>query len=325
MRRLAPFAVVLAAASADAWQVPEPVPRGEPSPDGRTYLLVNPLGERHLAACVLVRRREGAGPWRAPARRAEETDPPPLAPDAGDVVLSRVERDCSADERCLDRERGYVLFDSHAQPGMGVVLEVRDARGKVSWSKRLEDLFTPAEVRAFVDIGGARVWTWGWWVDLARDEAVVLARGGHLRRVELATGRVLDRAAGPDEEAALRDRIATGRESERRSALAAAEERRVSGLTPVLERQLAGTDGLSAGWRVEVAAALLRQTDHAGAWEALLAGLAPDRPESVRRAAANALRKALGSATADRRAKVLATARLAGSSEARWLLEQVSK
>jgi hypothetical protein len=226
------------------------------------------------------------------------------------------------DVRCLDRERGYVLFDSHAQPGFGGVLELRDARGKVAWAKRLEDLFTPAEVGAFVDIGGMRIWTWGWWLDAARDEIVVLARGGLLRRVELSTGRPR-RDAALDEEALLRERIATGRISERRAALAAAEERRVSGLGPVLEPQLAAGEEPAETWRLEVAAALLRQTDHAGTWEALLAGLAPDRPEVVRRTAANMLHKALATATPDRRAQVLAGAKRAASGEARWLLEQL--
>jgi hypothetical protein len=201
------------------------------------------------------------------------------------------------------------------------VLERRDPHGNVAWAKRLADLFSPAQVAAFTDLGGARVWTWGWWLDAADGEVVVLARGGFLRRLALSDGRSRDAAGGPDEESRLRARVATGRESERRSALAAAEERRVSGLVPVLEGQLAAAEGRTEAWRVDVAAALLRGTDHAGAWTTLLAALAPTSAEDVRRRAALALHRALPSATPERRSEVLERARGAASAEARWLLE----
>jgi hypothetical protein len=141
-------------------------------------------------------------------------------------------------------------------------------------------------------------------------------------RIALSTGKVRERDAGLDEEALLREHVATGRVSERRAALAAAEERRVSGLVPVLEGQLDSDEGRSEIWRLEVAAALLRQTDHARAWETLLAALAPERSEDVRRLAANALHRSMGNAPPERRAAVVAKARDVPSPEARWLVEQ---
>jgi hypothetical protein len=233
-----------------------------------------------------------------------------------------VERAVPADQRCLGGERGYLLFDEHARPGHGVVLERRDAPGKVLWSKRLEDLYAPDVVGRFVDLGGARMWTWGWWFDPARDEVVVLARGGPLRRIAVADGAVLP--AG-DEEALLRARIATGRLPERRSALDAAKERRVSGLVPVLEAELASRAEGAEAWRVDVAAALLGLEDRAAAWDALLQSLAAGRPEATRRAAATALHRALAAATPARRTGVLERARTIDSAEARWLREQAGR
>jgi hypothetical protein len=320
VRLLATFPISVLVASALAWQVAAPVPRGEPAPDGRTYLLVNPLGERHLAACVLVERRAGAPPWSAPTEPPPSKDPPPpLRPSEGDRVLSSVERPVPVDQRCLDGARGYVLFDTHAQPGYGVVLERRDRAGKVAWAKRLEDLFPAEVVKTFVDLGGAKVWAHGWWLDGERGEIAIVARRAPLRRVALEDGSLRDDPV--DEAALLRERVASGRESERRAALAAAEERDVVGLPSVLEREMEAGEGRSEAWRVEVAAAILRRSDHARAWDALLETLRPDRAEPVRRAGANALRAALASAPVTRRSQVLARAKDVGSPEARWLVE----
>lgn len=157
------------------------------SPSGMRYAVVRKQGR--TATFELVRRREGAPPMTAAiaSRRGRGAS---IDRDRGDTVLGTgVLPQLPMDVRVLE-DGGLVAFEQYARLGYGDVVTWVDPDGKVRTRVRLQDLFDEPTIKGFRHSVSSIWWYRGWWVDEARQRAVVVAHDGHLREVSLSTGRV---------------------------------------------------------------------------------------------------------------------------------------
>jgi len=254
--RSAAAVLVAAAAALQAW---EPfATRREVSPGGRHYAILIATGDPAVVKFELCRRREGAPPI-LPARSLPVTaSPAEKRPDTGrdpadEVVASGALPQPPYQVRVLDREPAVVLFEKYAALGSGEAVALLGADGKIRWSRRLGDLFTPAAIQGFPVERGDVWWFTAWWVDEDRGTVVVCAAGDSLGEIALADGKI--RKGDP---AALLARAAAGPAGDRVAAMEIASRLLPEGVAG-LSARIAADAKEPLALRIRAAAALKRK------------------------------------------------------------------
>lgn len=101
-----------------------------------------------------------------------------------------------ADVHVFDGNRGAVLFDQYAQLGRGDTLALLKSDGTLGWRLSLGDLFDRKVIATFMKSTSSIWWNRTWWVDGGRGKAVLVSKGGHVREIDLKSGKT---AAGGSE------------------------------------------------------------------------------------------------------------------------------
>ena len=284
--------VVLLAGEARADSPMEPTPGLAVSQDGRWYLIVQPTDGWEGVRFQLVKRAAGAAE-RAPVPfRAEDAgEVELLKPDKADVVVAEGPCHMPMEIRCLDRGRGFVLFEQHFGVGYGTAIQLRDGKGKVVWTVGLEDLFPKkADRDAFLHTVSNIWWYEAFWLDEARSEIGVVTSPDEylaLLRVDLENGK-----PGPLDPKVLLRHLHREVNEERAPFLAAAWRLKVPGLTAAA-RTVYADPATPALARAHLAMYLHRKGDARGV-QFVVASAKPDRPITLRRYAVSQLFALLG-------------------------------
>ena len=91
---------------------------------------------------------------------------------------------------------GAVLFERYGEIGVGDTLARLKADGTLGWRLSLRDLFDRKVIDTFTRTMSSIWWNRAWWVDERRGKAVLVSRGGHVREVDLKSGKAA--AGGPE-------------------------------------------------------------------------------------------------------------------------------
>ena len=242
------------------------------------------------AAVLLVKRAPGKPPRQAPKRPKDFTSQAPgTEPEEGDVLLARVRTHVPMDLRCLNGGAGFLLFDTYAGVGMGIVLARYDPDGERLWTRELSDFFTPAQIGTFMHTVSSIWWSEGLWVDESRGAAVIAYElsGSKLLEVDLETGK-----HRPGSPSSLLSRLGKGSREEQVLALDLAARLRPPGLLGVAQGHFARTD-LAPEARIRLAVLMAAEGDDSGI-DYVLQHIAQGQPKALRQFALENLPVVLG-------------------------------
>ena len=282
------FALCGLAAHADSWGPPQPLLAS--SEDGGWYAAFNPGEGYGHGQVLLVRRAPGQGPRAAPEKPKDfASQAPAIEPEEGDTVVARASTHVPMEIRCLNGGKGFVLFDTYAGVGTGIVLARYDGEGTQRWTKRLGDFFTPAQINAFLHTVSSIWWSEGVWIDESRGAVVVAyeLEGPKLLEVDLGTGR--HRAGSP---ASVLSRLGKASLEEQVLALDLAARLRPPGVLEVARGHFARSD-LAPEVRIRLAVLMAQEGDHRGD-EYVLRHVAKGQPQALRQFALRSLPVILG-------------------------------
>jgi hypothetical protein len=256
------FAVALAAgpssrpALADSWN-----PYGKrrvPDPTGRWYVVLGPDDQGAAARFLFVEARAGSDPVPAIRDRPDQETKDAVVREGDAVVAKGTLPSAPLEVRVSSLGHGFAAMVEHANVGGGDSFAWVARDGAVKHVKRMADLFSPEEIRAFTHTTSSVWWFHAAWIDETSKEVMIVGNGGVLRAVGIDGGKV--RQAGDaevgravsslDPEAAI-------------PALDLAISRHTPGLEEALRLALADAER-PLGVRLRAAAALADRGDRRG-------------------------------------------------------------
>jgi HEAT repeat protein len=263
------LAAAAATATADSWMAP--VAERFVDSGGDYHVVVSPAGKfkyarRGSANDALDAKRDAEGGWKSdrtiPIRK-------------GDVLIAEGELPHRPMEVVVsNRGSGFVAIDQYAQLGYGDIVVVVDSAGRITHRKKLVDLFPKVGVGVFQHSVSSIWWRTGAWMDDDNEEAVIVANGGRVRIVRLASGDV--REGGPEDIVrALDHPSAVARDM----ALDLVRDKKIVGVEPALVDLLGDADS-ARSTRLRVAVILAERGDLAGK-DVLVEAAQSPRPEGI--------------------------------------------
>ena len=274
------LALLLAAptlSSADSWMPYGP--RRDVDPTGRWSVVIRASKQGVAAEFTFAEAPAGSAPVTPIAPdNSYKTPAPEVAVRDGDTILaSGTLESAPLEVRVSSRGFGFAAMEEYGHVGGGVSFAWVGRDGAVRFEKRMADLFSSEEIKAFSHTVSSIWWFHDAWIDEDAREVIVVGNGLAMRAVSFETGAVR-KAGGPEIKRALSDSSPAAQSV----AIDLAREWKIEGVEDALAKRLLDA---SAPLRVRLhaAAALAERKDLRGK-DTLVAAAATPRAASIEKA-----------------------------------------